>query len=149
MAEVFHPPKARLNRLLEVHYRSPANERFANHLWRERNHIFTFLYCPGLDATNYRAEQAMRPAVVTRKVWGGNRTAVGAHTQEILASVLRTCHQPGLSAQALVTRLLCSAEPEALDLTACDLSPPWHSERSSRPPDSRSNFPLACGVRMR
>jgi transposase len=80
--------EARLDRLLEVHYRLSANERFAKHLWRERNYIFTFLYCPGLDATNYRAEQAIRPAVVTRKVWGGNRTAVGAHTQEILASLL-------------------------------------------------------------
>jgi hypothetical protein len=51
--------------------------------------MFTFLYCPGLDATNYRAEQAIRPMVVTRKFWGGNRTEQGAHTQSVLVSVYR------------------------------------------------------------
>lgn len=122
--------EARLDRLLVVRYHSPANERLANHLWRERNYIFTFLYCPGLDATNYRAEQAIRPAVVTRKVWGGNRTPTGAHTQEMLGTVLRTCHQRKLSAQAALIHLLCAPEPEALDLTACDLPPPIDSQSS-------------------
>jgi hypothetical protein len=30
------------------------------------------------DGTNYHAEQAIRPAVVNRKVWGGNRTLAGS-----------------------------------------------------------------------
>jgi len=34
-----------------------------------------------LDATNHRAEEAIRPAVVARKVWGGNRTVNGAHSR--------------------------------------------------------------------
>ena len=59
------------------------------HLRRERDAMFTFLYCPGLDATNYRAEQAIRPMVVTRKFWGGNRTEQGAHTQSVLVRVYR------------------------------------------------------------
>ena len=42
--------------------------------------IFTFLWDPSVDATNWRAEQAIRPAVVTRKVCGGNRTRKGADT---------------------------------------------------------------------
>jgi transposase len=46
-----------------------------NHLLRERDALFTFLNRPGLEATNWRAEQAFRPMVVARKVWGGNRTA--------------------------------------------------------------------------
>jgi len=44
--------EARLDRLLEPHYRSPANERFANHLYRNRDLLFTFLYYRGLEATN-------------------------------------------------------------------------------------------------
>jgi hypothetical protein len=40
-----------------------------------------------------RAEQAIRPAVVNRKVWGGNRTWLGAASQGILTSVLQTCEQ--------------------------------------------------------
>jgi len=36
------------------------------------------------------AEQAIRPAVVNRKVWGSSRTQRGAQAQGILMSVLRT-----------------------------------------------------------
>jgi len=115
--------EAKLDRLLAGSYRSSANERFANHLYRERNYIFTFLYYPGLDATNYRGEQAIRPAVVTRKVWGGNRTPRGAHTQEILVSVLRTCYQQGRPSQPVLIELLCSPTPKQLNLIA-DLPPP-------------------------
>jgi transposase len=32
------------------------------------------LFDPTIDATNLRAEHAIRPAVVARKVWGGIRT---------------------------------------------------------------------------
>jgi transposase len=46
-----------------------------------------------LPATNWMAEQALRPAVVNRKVWGGNRTWIGARHQERLMSVLRTSRQ--------------------------------------------------------
>jgi hypothetical protein len=56
----------------------PGNERLAQFLWDHRDDLFTFLREPGLDATNWRAEQAIRPAVVNRKVWGGNRTWTGA-----------------------------------------------------------------------
>lgn len=106
--------EARLDRALQRSYRSGANERFANHLYRERNYIFTFLYYPGLDATNWRGEQAIRPAVVARKVWGGNRTPQGAHTQEILSSLLQTCRQQRRPAMPLLTKLLCS--PKAIRL---------------------------------
>ena len=37
--------------------------------------VFSFLLDPTLDATNWRAEHALRPAVVTRKVCGGARAA--------------------------------------------------------------------------
>ena len=44
---------------------------FAKHLTTEWKALFTFLCNPAVDATNWRAEQAIRPAVVTRKVCGG------------------------------------------------------------------------------
>lgn len=71
----------------------PANRTLLKHLRNERAALFTFLRHRGIDATNWRAEQAIRPAVVNRKVWGGNRTRRGAHTQEILMSVMQTCRQ--------------------------------------------------------
>ena len=110
--------EARLDRALERRFRSPENQRLANHLLRERDAIFTFLNCPGLDATNWRAEQAIRPMVVTRKVWGGNRTQRGARTQGILLSVMQTCRQQLRPISSLLQKLLCSPQPKVLELTA-------------------------------
>ena len=109
--------EARLDRVLQKRTRSPANRRLANHLLREREAVFPFLYCPGLEATNWRAEQAIRPMVVTRKVWGGNRTAAGAQAQSILLSILQTCRQQNRSPVLLLQQLLCSPRPQILDLT--------------------------------
>ncbi len=114
--------EARLDRVLERRYRLAANERFANHLYRERNYIFTFLYYSELDATNWRGEQAIRPAVVARKVWGGNRTPQGAHTQEILISVLQTCRQQARAVLPLLTALLCSPHPATSNLLSTTTS---------------------------
>ena len=74
---------------------------------------------PSIEATNWRAEQAIRPAVVTRKVCGGNRTRRGADTQQVLASVVRTARQRNLDPRSLITTMLCAPEPvvpEALAL---------------------------------
>lgn len=85
---------------------------FAAHLAVEFPAIFTFLLEPdAIDATNWRAEHALRPAVVTRKVCGGNRSTRGAHTQEVLASVLRTIQQRHLDAATIVPDLLRAPQP--------------------------------------
>ena len=64
--------------------------------------LFSFLRNPAIDATNWRAEQAIRPAVVTRKVCGGNRSWRGAHTQQILTSLIRTARQRRLDPHAAI-----------------------------------------------
>ena len=85
-----------------------GNERFAKHLWRYRDQVFTFLRKAGVDATNWRAEQALRPAVVNRKVWGGNRTAHGAAAQGVLSSVLSTARLRGVESLGFISQVLCS-----------------------------------------
>ena len=87
---------ARLGRLIDTAPPLAAAERFAKHLANEFPAVFLFLCDPSIDATNWRAEQAIRPAVVTRKVCGGNRTRRGADTQQVLASVVRTARQRNL-----------------------------------------------------
>jgi hypothetical protein len=52
--------EAKLDRMLETGYRNPANRRLARHLEHERRWLFSFLYCPGLEATNNIAERAIR-----------------------------------------------------------------------------------------
>lgn len=95
MFDLIFPPKT-----------NAANETFAQHLWNHRDELFTFLRQPGLDATNWRAELAIRFGVILRKVWGGNRTWVGARAQAVLMSVWRTCWQQGRSALDFLSQLM-------------------------------------------
>jgi transposase len=88
--------------------RSPThdpNRKLLKHLTNEREHLLTFLTVPGIAATNWRAEQAIRPAVVNRKNWGGNRTPHGAQVQQTLMSVIRTSRQQDVCPIALLEDL--------------------------------------------
>jgi transposase len=85
---------------------NPDNERFANHLWKLQESLFTFLEFEGVDATNYKAEQAIRPAIPNRKVWGGNRNNVGAKAQSIITSVIRTTCQRGMDTVAFISSII-------------------------------------------
>lgn len=98
--------EAAMDRLLDKTYHTASNKRLAKHLRQQREYLFTFLHYPGLEGTNCRAERAIRPAVMARKVWGGNRTWNGANVQQILMSVLRTFHQQGKDAFASLVELL-------------------------------------------
>ena len=102
---------ARLGRLIDAPPPLDDAERFAAHLDTEFAAVFAFLWDPSVDATNWRAEQAIRPAVVTRKVCGGNRTRHGADTQQVLASVVRTAHQRQLDLTPLIATMLRAAHP--------------------------------------
>ena len=108
--------EANLDRMLEPSRRNAANRRLARHLEHELLWLFTFLHCPGLDATNNAAERAIRGMVIARKVWGGNRTWEGARTQQILVSVLRTCWQQGKDAFTRCVRLLRAPRAVILDI---------------------------------
>jgi len=88
-----------------------ANRRLIKHLRHERAALFTFLTLEGVDATNFRGEQGVRPAVVNRKVWGGNRTDRGAETQGRLMTFLRTAHQQGADAIDLLVDLARAPNP--------------------------------------
>ena len=85
----------RLDLLLATRRRftDPDNARFAKRLRKHRPHLLRFLYVDALEATNNQAERMLRPAVITRKTNGCNRTRAGANTHAILSSVLVTCHQ--------------------------------------------------------
>jgi transposase len=102
---------AELGRLVEGRFTHDGNRRLANFLYQHFDEIFAYLRYSGMDATNYRGEQAIRPAVVNRKVWGGNRTWLGARAQSVLTSVLRTCTQREIDPINFFTRVLTSPTP--------------------------------------
>lgn len=83
----------RLLKLVSVPRVVTAYQTFANHLLNHLEQWFPFVFEPRIEPTNWQAEQAIRPAVVNRKVWGGNRTPAGAKAQSILMSVLETCRR--------------------------------------------------------
>lgn len=107
-----------------------ANETFAKFLERHVEHVVTFLTprvqtssCGTttelLPAANYLGEQAIRPAVVNRKVWGGGRTDRGAEAQSRLSTILLTALQRAIDPLTWLQRLRQS--PHALLLS----SPRW------------------------
>src|SRR3989454_7651582 len=108
--------EANIERWLSKTFRDPANRRLAKHLRHEQPWLFTFLHCPGIEATNNAAERALRPAVVARKTWGGNRTENGARTQQILISILTTCRQQGKDSFDRIIELFLSPTPMVMDL---------------------------------
>jgi transposase len=94
--------------------------RLAGHLTTELPALFGFLFDFTLEATNWRAEQALRPAVVNRKVSGGNRSPRGAETQQILSSVIQTARLRDLDPRDVLVDLLRAPQPTvspALSLT--------------------------------
>lgn len=105
------------DRLIDLVNRSsavPAYATFADHLARHFESWFTFLTDPSVPATNWEAEQAIRPAVVNRKVWGGNRTWAGARAQGVLLSVWETCRRQTRSALDFVSQTLRSFRSRVL-----------------------------------
>ena len=72
------------------------NARFARRLRKHRPHLLRFLYVDDLQPTNNLAEAMLRPAVITRKTNGCNRTQDGAMAHSILSSVLVICHQQSI-----------------------------------------------------
>jgi transposase len=80
-------------RLLAQECTQPAEVMVRNRLEKQRPHLLGCLYEPAAEPTNNRAERALRPAVIARKVSCGNKTTAGRHCWEILASLATTCQQ--------------------------------------------------------
>jgi transposase len=86
--------EAEIDRLIKTAPKGEAVQRFVHHLQRERGALFTFLHRDAVPATNFLAEQAIRPAVVNRKMsGGGNNTPRGAATQAVLMTVLHSARK--------------------------------------------------------
>jgi transposase len=108
----------RLLALLRPRRVVPAYTTLAKHLRKHLEQWFTFVFDPSVEPTNWKAEQAIRPAVVNRKVWGGNRTRVGADAQQVLMSVFETCRRHARSALDFVSLTLRSFGNRALQRPA-------------------------------
>jgi transposase len=101
--------KADLEKLLTWNPKDNENRKLLNHLKKESevDALFTFLERPDTPATNFMAEQELRPPITTRKnCGGGNRSWAGAKTLAVLASVLRTSRRQGRDPTRILVTLL-------------------------------------------
>ena len=82
----------RVHALGVAEYKNPDCRRLAKRLRKHEGSLFTFLFHPGVvTPDNNRAERAIRPAVVLRKISGGSRTPSGANATADLLSLSQTC----------------------------------------------------------
>jgi transposase len=102
---------AQLGRAVGGHFTHDGNRRLANFLNDHLREVFAYLRHPGMAATNYRGEQSIRPAVVNRKVWGGNRTWLGAWAQSVVMSVIGTCLLREIEPLAWFIKAITSPSP--------------------------------------
>ncbi|MFQ5859509.1 MAG: IS66 family transposase [Anaerolineae bacterium] len=77
--------------------RDPDNWRLQNELgWHnDRGNLLRFLDDPSIEPTNNRAERALRPAVIARKVSHCSKNTQGADAFAAFTSVLRTLARNG------------------------------------------------------
>jgi transposase len=104
--------EARMDRLLTGRYADPDNRRLAQRMIKHREHLFTFLYHQAVEPTNNAAERALRPAVISRKLSGGNRSPTGALAHSILASLCQTARQNGCDFLRAARLLLQHRDPD-------------------------------------
>lgn len=86
--------------------KDPDNRRLLNELgWHnDRGNLLRFLDDPRIEPTNNRAERALRPAVIARKVSQCSKNQGGAQAFAAFTSVVRTLAKRGM--ESLVNGLL-------------------------------------------
>jgi transposase len=102
---------------------SPQLERLLNHLVNHYDEWLVFLHEAEVPPTNNHAERMLRPAVITRKVGGCNKSLLGALVHSILASIMVTCQQQGQKFLDLARQLWSAGEPRAIPLLSPQPNP--------------------------
>jgi transposase len=108
---------ARLCTLIDrYHARQDDARLLASHLQREMASLWAFLCKQGADATNNRAERALRFGVLWRKGSHGSASDKGNRWVERTLSLRQTCRQLGKSTFGVlvdtVTSLFCGRQPD-------------------------------------
>jgi hypothetical protein len=85
--------EAWVDQLLAQAVAQTGNARIQKRLAKQRPHLLGCLYEPAAEPTNNRAERALRPAVIARKLSCGNKTPAGRDCWQVLVSLAVTCQQ--------------------------------------------------------
>ena len=77
----------------------------------EKRYLYGFLDDPGIEISNNRAENAIRPFVVGRKNWLFSDSPKGAEASAMLYLLVVSAKMNGLNAEDYLFRLFCSDDP--------------------------------------
>jgi transposase len=103
---LWHSAREALLCWIEQEYFEVKVKKFIGKISNGFDYWFTFIINPGVEPTNNRAERALRPHVVLRKILGTLRNEKGTSIHERIMTTLATWGQRGLdSLQMLTARL--------------------------------------------
>jgi hypothetical protein len=112
------PPKVRKNlwklarkvlrQWLRKEYSIEEVRKFIGKINNGFDYWFTFIINPGVEPTNNRAERALRPHVVLRKILGTLRNGKGTSIHERIMTTLTTWGQRGWNCLQMLTKKLAS-----------------------------------------
>jgi transposase len=91
--EQMKPIRAEVESLLLRGYFNARVSGFCKGLWEHRQNLWTFVEVEGVEPTNNAAEQALRQAVIWRKLSFGTQSAAGSRFVERLLTVVETCRR--------------------------------------------------------
>jgi len=91
--EQMQPIRAEVESLLLRGYFNARVSGFCKGLWEHRQNLWTFVEVEGVEPTNNAAEQALRQAVIWRKLSFGTQSAEGSRFVERLLTVVETCRR--------------------------------------------------------
>lgn len=99
LMEMFSQELAQLKQLCQQHqdHQHEKTRKLARELLNDWDAIWTVLAYPDLPITNNVAERSLRHWVIARKISYGTRTQQGSRAYTLLASVIDTCRQRGVS----------------------------------------------------
>lgn len=104
--KLWHSAREDLKHLISGAYFDVKVRKFIGKIDNGFDYWFTFIINPGVEPTNNRAERALRPHVVLRKILGTLRNYKGTSIHERIMTALATWGQRGLdSLQMLSIRL--------------------------------------------
>ncbi len=99
-----------------VQLRDPDNQRLLKEFGKhhQRGNLLRFLDDPRIEPTNNRAEQALRPAVIARKISHCSKNDRGADTFAAFKSVTRKIMKAANAIIEGLYAIFCSGKPQEI-----------------------------------
>jgi transposase len=107
----------KLEKLAKLRSDNKKTNTLIKRLVRHQHELIRFVDHPQAEYHNNRAERALRPEVIFRKMSFGNRTPAGAYNFQILATVLQTCRLKRKNLTDFIRAVWLTPKDQLLQLT--------------------------------